>query len=90
MIVIAGRPQQHMHAGGDDRQPPCGAFLLLCALVFVLSVQTAGRVVTFECMFICYNIHIYTLPVYLLRYLLAFSALTVLVGWQEGHPACKS
>ena len=21
---------------------------------------------------------------------LAFSALTLLVGWQEGHPACKS
>jgi len=21
--------------------------------------------------------------------LLAFSALTLLVGWQEGHPACK-
>ena len=28
MIVIAGRPQQAMHAGGDDRQPPCGTFLL--------------------------------------------------------------
>ena len=27
MIVIAGRPQQAVHAGGDDRQPPCGAFL---------------------------------------------------------------
>jgi len=25
----------------------------------------------------------------LLRTLLAFSALTLLVGWQEGHPACK-
>jgi len=22
-------------------------------------------------------------------YLCAFSALTLLVGWQEGHPACK-
>jgi len=28
VIVIAGRPQEAMHAGGDDRQPPCGAFLL--------------------------------------------------------------
>jgi len=25
----------------------------------------------------------------LLRTLLAFRALTLLVGWQEGHPACK-
>jgi len=23
------------------------------------------------------------------RYSFAFSALTLLVGWQEGHPACK-
>ena len=27
--------------------------------------------------------------VYDLRHLLAFSALTLLVGRQEGHPACK-
>jgi len=27
MIVIAGRPQQAVHAGGDDRQPLDGAFL---------------------------------------------------------------
>jgi len=28
---------------------------------------------------------------YLLHlYDLAFSALTLLVGWQEGHPACKN
>jgi len=26
--VIAGRLQQAVHAGRDDRQPPCGAFLL--------------------------------------------------------------
>jgi len=32
VIVIAGRPQQAVHAGGDDRQPPCGAVLFtLCA-----------------------------------------------------------
>jgi len=24
-----------------------------------------------------------------LIYLVAFTALTLLVGWQEGHPACK-
>jgi len=23
------------------------------------------------------------------RFIFAFSALTLLVGWQEGHPACK-
>jgi len=28
VIVIAGRPQQAMHAGSDDRQPPCGAFFI--------------------------------------------------------------
>jgi len=26
VIVIARRPQQAVHAGGDDRQPLCGAF----------------------------------------------------------------
>jgi len=26
VIVIAGRPQQAVHSGGDDRQPPCVAF----------------------------------------------------------------
>jgi len=30
VIVIAGRLQQTVHAGGDDCQPPCGAFLF-CA-----------------------------------------------------------
>ena len=29
------------------------------------------------------------IKVYLLTYLFAFSALTLLVGWQEGHSACK-
>ena len=30
VIVIADRPRQAMHAGGgDDRQPPCGLFLLI-------------------------------------------------------------
>ena len=27
VIVIAGRPQQAVRAGVDDRQPPCGAFI---------------------------------------------------------------
>jgi len=27
VIVIAGGPQQAVHAGSDDSQPPCGAFL---------------------------------------------------------------
>jgi len=26
---------------------------------------------------------------YIMTVLCAFSALTLLVGWQEGHPACK-
>ena len=32
---------------------------------------------------------LYQLPPLLLTILSAFSALTLLVGWQEGHPACK-
>ena len=30
-----------------------------------------------------------TTLLYTVLLLLAFSALTLLVGWQEGHPACK-
>ena len=30
-----------------------------------------------------------TVDVRRIRILLAFSAFTLLVGWQEGHPACK-
>jgi len=30
-IVIPGRLQEAMHAGDDDRQPPCGAFLSFIA-----------------------------------------------------------
>jgi len=50
------------------------------------SVPTPGRVADFfnriipDGMAFCCNIHIATIP---------FSALTLLVGWQEGHPACK-
>jgi len=42
VIVIAGRPQQAVHAGGgDDRQPLAGLFLFLWCH---LSVETArGR-----------------------------------------------
>jgi len=27
---------------------------------------------------------------FILLYFIAFSALMLLVGWQEGHPACKN
>jgi len=32
-------------------------------------------------------VHILLLYAYIMHF--AFSALTLLVGWQEGHPACK-
>jgi len=32
VIVIAGTPQEAVCAGGDDRQPPCGAFFITSAL----------------------------------------------------------
>jgi len=38
VIVIAGTPQEAACAGGDDHQPPCGAFLL----ARVCCGQTAG------------------------------------------------
>jgi len=50
------------------------------------SVPTPGRVADFfnriipDGVAFCCNIHIAAIP---------FSALTLLVGWQEGHPACK-
>ena len=31
-----------------------------------------------------------TVQIFLLTYLTAYSALMLLVGWQEGHPACKN
>jgi len=49
-------------------------------------------------MFICFttnrNIFYYHSTIiiisnYCFNVLVAFSALTLLVGWQEGHPACK-
>jgi len=37
----------------------------------------------------CFQRFIYIL-VTLFTFLYAFSALTLLVGWQEGHPACEN
>jgi len=37
VIVIAGRPQEAMHAGCDGRQPPCGAFL--CVMMHILMIN---------------------------------------------------
>jgi len=34
-------------------------------------------------------LHLQNIITYLRYLLIAFSALTLLVGWQEGHPACK-
>ena len=42
MVVIAGRPQQAMHAGGDDCEPPSGAFSTSPYLCFYTVVP--GRV----------------------------------------------
>jgi len=51
VIVIAGTPQQAMHAGGgDDRQPACGAFLLniYTADVGVFNVHCLLIIVNFN------------------------------------------
>jgi len=45
VIVIAGRPQQAVHAGGDDRQPPYGA--LLCTARFD-AFSSAAAVLPYE------------------------------------------
>jgi len=46
MIVITRRPQQDMHAGGDDHQSPCGAFWF----VMFVAVYLFGHAVPFlEC-----------------------------------------
>jgi len=37
----------------------------------------------FECIFVYMHAKVYA------TVLLAISALTLLVGWHEGHPACK-
>jgi len=42
VIVIAGRPQQAVHAGGNDRQTPCVAFsfTIVCLYCFAFSALT--------------------------------------------------
>jgi len=41
VIVIAGRPQQAVHAGGGDGlQPPCGAFLYTADITVVFVQVT--------------------------------------------------
>jgi len=39
VIVTAGRLQQAVHADGDDRQPSCGAFLLLLSALEVFRLH---------------------------------------------------
>jgi len=38
VIVIAGEPQEAVHAGSDDRQPPCGAFLFTFVFAVLLPI----------------------------------------------------
>jgi len=39
--------------------------------------------------FVCLSVSLSAARIYLVKTFIAFSALTLLVGWQEGHPACK-
>jgi len=42
--------------------------------------------------FVCLSVSLFAARIYLVKLVktfIAFSALTLLVGWQEGHPACK-
>jgi len=56
----------------------------MTVVVAIMRVWISGNrnAVMWELMLInFYLLHLYDL---------AFSALTLLVGWQEGHPACKN
>jgi len=43
VILIADRPLQAVHAGGDDCQPPCAAFLFVCLGFFSGVAQSYAR-----------------------------------------------
>jgi len=46
--VIAGRPQQAVHAGGNDRQPACGAFLFADWMLFLTPSQQCQTLKTMQ------------------------------------------
>ena len=52
--------------------------------VLILSWDTVYAILSFVCVLI--SLAVFQI---LLNLAFAFSALTLLVGWQEGHPACK-
>ena len=45
MIVIAGRPQQVVHAAINDRHPHCGAFLLNFGAYDIFGMGEAGHLI---------------------------------------------
>ena len=45
------------------------------------SVDVISRLIFLFPVFVCFSV--------VVPFTVAFSALTLLVGWQEGHPACK-
>jgi len=48
VIVIAARPKQAVHAGGDDRQPPCGAVLFTDWMLFLSPNQQCQTLKTMQ------------------------------------------
>jgi len=54
------------------------------------SIQRLGRVQNLQCELVFTFSAVFVNFCFIYYFLrVAFSALTLLVGWQEGHPACK-
>jgi len=67
-----------------------------CSNLFIIaSLIIIGSLIRFNCYQYCYlgmlcmNVIFHFQFIYL-NQASAFSALTLLVGWPEGHPACKN
>jgi len=56
VIVIAGRPQEAVHAGGDDCQPPAGIFYYILCLekqcTFFWQMCTSFQLTVFVTLFV--------------------------------------
>ena len=71
---------------GSNRRYASDLSVCLCAYachveVFVDQLAVKFELMCYACFFFVYSRHCLQCS--------AFSALTLLVGWQEGHPACK-
>ena len=66
------------------------AITLMCILLeFSSTLLPASSVICASSTVLDWILAMYKFYCYCYYYCLSFSALTLLVGWQEGHPACK-